>query len=91
MISIFSLFKKHPVSEFKNGRCGELKYEGDGKHAAAYYEISGISEFDLLVWVDEMEKWSDKTTITPEEKQVILLAFKDWAKRSRVKCQWSRP
>jgi hypothetical protein len=91
LLSIFSFLKKHSVSEVKNGRCGELRYEGYGKYAAAYYELSGVAEFDLLVWFDEMEKWSDKTTITPEEKQVIFSAFKDWAKRGKVKCQWSRP
>ena len=80
-----------PVTEIKNGRCGELRYQGQEKYAEAYYEISGSPKYDLLVWLPEMEKWSDGSLITSEEKLNIESAFKVWAKRHRVICQWEEP
>jgi len=80
-----------PVTEIRNGRCGELRYQGTGKYADAYYEISGTPEFDLLVWLPDMKSWSDGSSITPEERVIIQSAFQAWAKRQRVVHQWEEP
>ena len=80
--------EQSPVTEIRNGRCGELRYQSAGKYAGAYYEISGVPEFDLLVWLAEMQSWSDGSPITPEENTTIVSAFKAWASQQRVTCQW---
>lgn len=89
-MSLFRLFgiKKSLVTDIRNGRSGKLQYRGDGKFAVAYYEVSGVPEYDILVWFSAMKSWSDGTVIAPEEKQIILSEFEAWAKRNKTRCQW---
>lgn len=80
--------RKNGVRLFKNGRCGELRYYADERYAAAYYERSGDPEFDLLVWLSDMKKWSNGSSITSEERSVIETSFKAWALRKGKGVQW---
>lgn len=76
------------VSDIKNGRCGHLRYHEDHRYADAYYELSGAPEYDLLVWVNDMRTWSDGTQITKEEMATIHNAYKEWAIKHNIKCEW---
>ncbi len=80
--------KKSQVTEIKDGRCGKLQYQNKNIYAEAYYELSGVPEFDLLVWFNDMKLWSNGTTITKEEKSIIKTSFENWANDNKLKCQW---
>lgn len=82
---------KGPVTQISHGRCGELRYQEGARYAEAYYEISGVSKYDLLVWLSNIKVWSDGSTIEPDEKSRIELAFKEWAKCRRNKVKWEEP
>ena len=80
--------KSSPVTEIRDGRSGKLRYQGEGKHAEVYYELSGVPEYELLVWTENLKAWSDGSPITPDEKQAIVAAFQAWAKQQGIRCQW---
>ena len=81
--------KKHPqVTDIPDGRCGKLRYQKNNNYAEAYYELSGVPEFDLLVWLNDMKSWSNGNTITNEEKVIIKTAFESWARDNKLKCEW---
>ena len=85
---VLGLERKEGVRLVPKGRCGELRYYAGDRYAAAYYEPSGASEFDLLVWLKDMKMWSDAAPITNEERSVIEAAFKAWALRKGKVVQW---
>lgn len=91
MMWLNRLFKIYqgPVIDIRKGRCGELRYVAQSKYAAAYYEISGVPQFDLLVSLSSMKVWSDGSFISTTEKSIILSEFEFWSKQKRVVCQWS--
>lgn len=71
-----------------NGRDGELKYKNGNKHISAYVELSGTPEYDLLVSNKDISKWSNGASVTGQEKERILKAFKEWASKTNTRCQW---
>jgi hypothetical protein len=86
--AILRLVRTGPVSLVRNERCGELRYSQGERHASAYYEISGVPEYDLLVWLEDMQTWSTGERITEQERADIRAAFEAWAVRSRKAVQW---
>jgi hypothetical protein len=85
---LLDIHRKDGVRLVKNGRCGELRYHAGDRYAAAYYERSGNPEFDLLVWLADMTKWSDGSLITSEERSLIETSFRAWAKHRGEVVEW---
>lgn len=80
---LLGLVKKEAVRLVPQGRCGELRYYDAGRYASAYYEVSGVPQYDFLVWFDDMKLWSDGSRISDGEKRFIRSAFQSWAQRKR--------
>lgn len=70
-----------------SGRVGELIFDDGRREIRAHAEVSGALAFDLLVSASEL--WSsDSSHISQEDRQRVLAAFKEWAKKEGVSCEW---
>ena len=89
-MNLLNIFKKQSpkVKDIKSGRCGHLRFLEENRYADTYYELSGVPEFDLLVWVKDLKQWSNGNPITEEEKIIIFSALQEWANKKNVKCEW---
>ncbi len=80
------------MSEFVDlelsGRSGRFVFQKDGLSAEAYVEISGSKDFDLLVWLDRMNTWSNGIKLSPQDKDMITFAFKMHAQKRGLSCHW---
>jgi hypothetical protein len=70
------------------GRSGHLVYSDGTREAAAYVEVSGVPAYDLLVWTSGLDRWSTGERLTGEEGARIREAFRAWARREGVSCEW---
>src|SRR5690606_6024417 len=71
-----------------SGRSGALVYVEGAREAAVYVEVSGVPEYDLLVWADRLGRWSTGEALTEAERARALDAYRAWARREGVTCQW---
>jgi len=71
-----------------SGRSGALVYVEGTREAAVYVEVSGVPEYDLLVWADRLGRWSTGEALTEAERARALDAYRAWARREGVTCQW---
>jgi hypothetical protein len=73
------------------GRSGHLVYVEGARRARAYIEVSGVDEYHLLVWTDDVRRWADGSPTSADEQARIRRAFARWAKATGTRCQWWRP
>ena len=71
-----------------SGRSGALVYVEGTREASAYVEVSGVPEYALLVWASRIERWSTGEALTEAERARVLDAYRAWARREGVACQW---
>lgn len=72
-----------------NGRAGTIYYVEKGQICEMYYEISGVKEFDILIWFDLLSDWilPERKAIKFEEKEAIKEKLVDWLKQKRIRAE----
>ena len=72
-----------------NGRAGTIYYVEKGKICELYYEISGVKEFDILIWFDQLSNWilPERKPIKFEEKEAIKEKLVDWLKQKKIRAE----
>jgi hypothetical protein len=68
-----------------SGRVGELVYRGLHE-ISAHVEVSGAGAYDFLVALDSIS--SPNRVLSAKEREEAIAAFKAWAKREGVRCEW---
>ena len=71
----------------EHGRSGFLYFIEKGKFCEIYFELSGVSQYDILVFFDEISEWCFpvKKEITDIEKEVIKEKLVNWLKIKKIK------
>lgn len=81
------LIKTNGFYNKPSGRSGTIYYVNKGKLCEIYVEISGISNYDILINFDNLKEWvlPFKKLITSAEKIVIKKRLKFWLAKENIK------
>jgi hypothetical protein len=73
-----------------NGRHGTIYFVDNGKICELYYEISGVKEYDILIWFDQMNDWvlPNMEPITPIDKQKIKKELQSWLDSKNIRAEF---
>ena len=77
-----------PKIEWKSeGRAATLICKDKNKIAEVYVEMSGVPEYDGLVWLEDLKEWKEPkgVKITKEEEDRILKAILVWESNHRIR------
>lgn len=89
-------WKKDKVEELINkdgfhmkteGRSGTIYFVEEKKLCEIYYEISGVKEFDILIFFDQLTEWQlpNKKVMVKKEMEKIQEKLILWLKEKRIK------
>ena len=86
---IEQLIKEDGFHDKSNGRAGTIYYVEKGKICELYYEISGVKEFDILIWFEQLNEWifPERKPIKIEEKEAIKEKLVDWLMQKRTRAE----
>ncbi|MCW3789773.1 hypothetical protein [Plebeiibacterium sediminum] len=72
-----------------NGRQGTIYYVDHGKTCELYYEISGVKEFDILIWFDQLNEWilPKNEAINQIDKQRIKEKLINWLDLTKIRAE----
>ena len=69
--------KKNGFHIESRGREGNIYYAEDGRRCEIYFEISGVDQFDILVYFDSLAEWTlpvkERISVTDKERIRDLL------------------
>lgn len=73
----------------EDGRCGIIYFVEKGKICEIDFEISGVSQYDILVFFDGLSEWvfPSKNEMTDIEKEVIKEKLIIWLKTKKIKAE----
>ena len=68
-------------------RSGTIYYVDNGKLCEIYLEISGVKQYDILIYFDGLKEWilPDKKIMTEIEKLQIKEKLKVWLNKKKIK------
>lgn len=75
------------------GRCGSITYETTGHKIEIDWEMSGVSQYDILLAPVDLREWNEpKGVAIPIETQIeILQKLREWAKKQKLKTDIDAP
>lgn len=83
--------KLSPGFTFKpRGRAGYIYYKNTDRLLELYVEMSGVPEYDFLIWEDVLEKWVYPTTepTSAKEQKRISKELVAWLKQNNFKTDY---
>ena len=82
-----SLVKKDGFHLKEDGRCGTIYFIENEKFCEIDFEISGVSQYDILVFFDNLSQWDFplKNKMTDVEKEIIKNKLQIWLKSKKIK------
>jgi hypothetical protein len=71
----------------EDGRCGTIYFVDKNQLCQIYYEISGVKEFDILIFFEQLQEWQlpNKKAILNNEKEIIREKLLIWLKNKKIK------
>jgi hypothetical protein len=75
--------------EKNNGRAGTIYYVESGRILEINYEISGVPQYDLLIYFDAVDEWAlpVKKSISFAEKETIKERLKAWFDERKIRAE----
>lgn len=72
-----------------NDRQGTIYFVDKGKTCELYYEISGVKEYDILIWFDQLNEWilPQVETIKPIDKLRIKRELHKWLDSKNIRAE----
>ncbi len=83
------LIKKNGFHDKPNGRRGTIYFVDNGKMCELFYEISGVKEYDILIWFDQLNDWflPKVESISPIDKQKIKKELLRWLDFKNIRAE----
>lgn len=83
------LIKKDGFYNKPSGRSGTIYYVDKGKLCEIDLEISGVQQYDILIYFDNLKEWilPNKKVMTPVEKLDIKEKLKLWLYQEKLKAE----
>lgn len=87
--NVSSLMNYDGFHDKVHGRSGTIYYVKDKQLCEIYCEMSGVSEYDLLISFDQLEEWilPQKRKITVIEKESIKEELIAWLTEKRISAE----
>ena len=87
--NLIPLAGKDKLQIISEGRSGKAYYQYGEHTFGMYWEISGVSEYDLLFFFESVTQWSVPAgkLIAPEEKAVLRKELMDCLKKQRIRAE----
>lgn len=75
------------------GRCGSIIYQTADNKIEIDYEMSGVSEYDILLAPMDLREWDEPKGVSiPFETQIeILQKLRKWTKEQKIKTDIDAP
>ncbi|MBI2812919.1 MAG: hypothetical protein HYX71_01385 [Opitutae bacterium] len=69
------------------GRSGAIFYKRDEHVLELYWEMSGVPDYDILLWIDESYFWTypKKEKIEDTERDQIIRALDLWLRKENLR------
>ena len=79
-------------THIRDGRSGFLYYKRAGRMLELYTEISGVPEYNFLVWEEGLETWvhPNREPVWVEEKKRISQELVFWLRKQGSKTNFKR-
>lgn len=70
-----------------HGRSGMIYFVENEKFCEIYYEISGVSQYDILIFFDSLSEWAfpQKKEMMDNEKEAIKESLAIWLQIKKIK------
>ncbi len=83
------LVKKDGFHLKEDGRCGTIYFIENEKFCEIDFEISGVSQYDILIFFDNLSQWVFplKKKMTDVEKEIIKNKLEIWLKAKKIKAE----
>lgn len=84
-----SFINKEGFHLSKGGRNGTLYYIANGKVCEIYWEISGVPQFNILLYFESLDSWAlpTKQKMTSDEKEKIKSELLDWLTEKNISAE----
>ena len=76
-----------------SGRAGYIYFKEDGRMIEFDCEMSGVPEYDILLWPGSVKEWHyPEKSLIPEARQTeILEGLKIWLRKQKLRSDLERP
>jgi hypothetical protein len=83
------LISKNGFHIKSKGRAGTIYYVENKKVLEIDLEVSGVPQFDILVYFDNVNNWTlpDDQELTNKEKSEIRIKLIDWLKAKKIRAE----
>ena len=70
-----------------DGRSGTIYFVEENKLCQIYFEISGVKEFDILIFFEQLNQWElpNRKGMLENEKEVIKEKLSIWLGKEKIK------
>lgn len=87
--NVTKILKKDGFIIKPDGRSGTIYYVEKERLCEIYFEISGIREFDILIYFDSLKEWSlpNNAEMSISEKKDIREELIVWLKKEKIKAE----
>ena len=70
-----------------DGRSGTIYFVEENKLCQIYFEISGVKEFDILIFFEQLNQWElpNRKVMLENEKEVIKEKLSIWLGKEKIK------
>ena len=70
-----------------DGRSGTIYFVEENKLSQIYFEISGVKEFDILIFFEQLNQWElpNRKVMLENEKEVIKEKLSIWLGKEKIK------
>ena len=72
-----------------HGRAGTIYFIENGKVCEIEFEMSGVSEYDILIYFDSLDSWAlpEKKMLTEKEKSTLRKKIIDWLNIKNIRAE----
>jgi hypothetical protein len=70
-----------------SGRSGSILYRREARILELYWEMSGVPEYDILLWLEDARTWThpEKEKIEPDERAQIVKELEVWLWKKKIR------
>jgi hypothetical protein len=83
---VLNLLNKDGFKLIPDGRSGYIYYIEQGILIEVYVEMSGVKEYDMLVYFDEkLERFPNGSFLNKEEREIFKMKLLAWLNEKRIR------
>jgi hypothetical protein len=70
-----------------SGRSGSILYRREARILEIYWEMSGVPEYDILLWIEDIHTWTrpEREKIDLGERETIIRELEAWLWKEKIR------